>query len=194
MSFLAKVYAHYKVSALPDNELYERLAAWVNQEVDDYEKLGIIQIGDLFSPEMINFVKSLNTKPPSMTLYRGLFWPSFADALKVSNAVLKQSPKLGQVVPYHCRQPSSWSVKQNIAKGFSMGGNFGITIKAVVTPSDILGYIPALASKLKGLVSKYRKEGLETEEEVIVASGKWNAEIVDIYDPDKEITGFVPVP
>ena len=162
----------------------ERLAAWINQEVNEFEGFRVTQIGDLFSPEIITFVKSLNAKPPSTTLYRGLYWPSLDDALHVSNAVLKQPPKIGQILTYKDKTPSSWSISQDVAEGFSTGGDFGITIKAIFPLTDIICYIPALASKLKDLVNKERKEDLIREKEVIVEKGIRKVTIVNIYDLD----------
>jgi len=178
-SALKKIIA--ETDNVKDNPHFRKLAAWINQEPEELNKYDILQIQDIVTPELINELKKLKTQPPSLTLYRGLYWPSLKDALTVPNAVLKNPPKIGDIVTYKDKGASSWSVSRNVACGFSQGAEFGIVIQVTFMPNDIICYIPKLATELKDLVNSSRKDGLEQEKEVIVQGGIRKAKIVDIY-------------
>lgn len=174
-SFKDKVLAKYIIAMT--NPAIE----WMKKFFDDSELDRYYESKMKVTPTIQKELKQFCPKT-SLTVFRGLYWPSPDDYLKASNKMSADVPSSGDSITYHDDTFSSWSTRYEAAHGYARDADpegLHIVLRMTVQAKDILLDTDLIPQEVLDNF-RYKSGDFKESREIVVKPKSYKVTVVSV--------------
>jgi len=155
MNFKNKINTKYSI--ISSGVFKPETLKWMDNFFDDTNIHRYYEAKRKASPQVIEELKPFRPRS-SVTVYRGLYWPSEKDYELAPNKMTSTVPAAGDVITYKDNYFSSWATSYEAAHGYAKSADpdgLHIVMRMEVSPKSVLLDTDQISQEVLDLLPEY---------------------------------------